>query len=116
EEVMGELFERLGFDVELTQQTRDKGIDLIAIKKRRDAGLTERYLIQCKRHSANNRVGVDVVYSMLGVGSVEPHTGLIIATTSYFTKPARELAAEPSVRWRLHLKDYDAIRELLETY
>ncbi len=116
EEVVGELFAGLGFDVELTSQTRDQGIDIIALKRRSDGGFLERYLIQCKRYHRRRRVGVEVVYAMLGAGVIEPHTGLVIATTSYFTQPVMRLAASPAVQWRLHLKDYDAIAELITSY
>lgn len=116
EEVVAELFHDLGYDVELTQQTRDRGIDLVAVRRTSSVPFDHRFLVQCKRNSARNRVGVEVVYSMLGVGTVEPHTGLVIATTSTFTRPARQLAELSSVQWRLHLKDYDVIRSMLERY
>ncbi len=116
EEVVAELFNDLGYEVELTQQTRDRGIDLVAVRRTSVLPFDHRFLVQCKRNSASNRVGVEVVHSMLGVGTVEPHTGLIIATTSTFTRPARQLAELASVQWRLHLKDYDVIRAMLERY
>ena len=116
EEVIADLLSAFGYEVELTKQTRDKGIDIFAIHRATGLGFVERYLIECKRNAPKNRVGIAVVHRLLGVGREEPNTGLIVATTSSFTKPALDLAAKEFVRWRLHLKDYDDIREWLLAY
>lgn len=116
EQVIAELLKDFGYEVELTKQTRDRGIDIVAVARNAGIGLTEKYLIQCKRNAPRNKVGIEIVHAILGVGSEEPNTGLIIATTSTFTKPAIQVAQRESVRWRLHLKDYDDIRAWLHTY
>lgn len=116
EQVIAELLADFGYDVELTKQTRDKGIDIVAVTRDAGIGLTERYLVQCKRNAPRNKVGIEIVHGILGVGAEEPNTGLIIATTSTFTKPAMQVAQKESVRWRLHLKDYDDIHVWLRTY
>jgi len=116
EEVMAELLSDFGYDVELRKQTRDKGIDIIAIKRDTEVKLVERYLVQCKRNAPQNKVTFGLVHALLGAGVEEPNTGLILATTSTFTKPALELAKKETVRWRLHLKDYKDIQEWLFKY
>jgi hypothetical protein len=110
------LFEDLGYEVELTQQTRDEGIDVIALRKTPELGFEERYLIQCKRYSLTNRVDVSAVRELVGVGQWEPHTGLILATTSTFTAPARELASRSATKWRLHLTDYFDLQAWLKLF
>jgi len=113
---VAELFSDFGYFVELTKQTRDKGIDIIAIRRSIIPEIDERYLIQYKRHAPHNKVGISVVHELLGVGVSEPHTGLIIATTSSFTKPALEITKKESTKWRLHLKDYFDIYQWLKAY
>jgi hypothetical protein len=51
-------------------------------------------------------IGIAVVHEFLGAGVAEPSTGLILATTSSFTKPACDLSQREAVRYRLHLRDY----------
>lgn len=116
EELMAELLGDFGYEVQLTKQTRDDGIDIIAIGRSTPLGLDERYLIQCKRNARQNRVGVSVVRDLLGVGSLEPNTGLMLVTTSAFSDSAKKLALKEFVRWRLHLRDYDHISEWLRAY
>lgn len=116
EDVIAELLADFGFEVELTKQTRDRGIDIVAIARDVGTGLIEKYLVQCKRNAPRNRVGIAIIHEMLGVGAEEPNTGLIIVTTSTFTKPAMEVARKEIIRWRLHLKDYRDIHDWLRRY
>ncbi len=116
EEILAELLSDVGYSVELTKQTRDDGIDIVAIGRSTALGLDERYLVQCKRNAPDNHVGVSVVRELLGVGIHEPNTGLIIATTSVFSGPARKMAAIDTIRWRLHLRDYDDVIAWLRRY
>jgi hypothetical protein len=51
EEVVAEIFDGFGYEVELTKQTRDGGKDIIAIK-RCEANL--KFLIECKRPDPEN--------------------------------------------------------------
>lgn len=116
EEVCAELLSDLGYKVTLTKQTHDHGIDLIAFSRVSRLGLEERYLVQCKRYSPSHKVGVSVIHELLGAGAVEPHTGLILATTSSFTKPARDVALRDPVRYRLHLRDYRDLTAWIGNY
>ena len=47
EELVAELFSGFGYEVELTQKTRDGGKDIIAICNRHE--IKSKYLIECKR-------------------------------------------------------------------
>lgn len=116
EEIIAEILSRLGYQVELTKQTRDDGIDIVAIGRSSGLSLHEKYLVQCKRQSRSNKVDISVVNEILGVGERNPNTGLILATTSTFTSPARAAAQNERVKWRLHLRDYDDIWTWLQDY
>jgi len=116
EEVMAEIFADFGYSVELTRAARDDGIDIIAIGRSMPLGADEKYLIQCKRYARDNHVGVSVVRELLGVGVRWPSTGMIVATTSTFTTPAKEFASSETTRWRLHLRDYQDITGWLQAY
>jgi restriction endonuclease len=58
EELVAELWRRLGYEIELTAKTKDNGRDIIAVRK---VEASVRFLIECKRYSPSNKVG--------GVGS-----------------------------------------------
>jgi HJR/Mrr/RecB family endonuclease len=112
EEVVAELLAGFGYEVELTKRTRDHGRDVIAI--RHSNIKDDKYLIECKHWK--DSVGVDVVREVLGVGVVEPHSGLIIVSTSGFTRDARVIADREQVRWTLSLKDRDDLGAWVEEY
>jgi hypothetical protein len=116
EEVIAEVLKQMGYEVELTKQTRDDGIDIIAIGRSSALSLHEKYLVQCKRNARSHKVNISVVNELLGVGERNPSTGLILATTSTFTAPARAAAQNERVKWRLHLRDYNDIWAWLQDY
>jgi hypothetical protein len=60
EELLGEVFNAQGYEVELTAHTRDGGIDLIAIRKQWPAE-NFRLLVESKRYRADMPIGVGVV-------------------------------------------------------
>lgn len=111
EKLIAELWAARGYDVELTQQTRDGGKDIIAINKR-DTDL--RFLIECKRPDRGNIVGVGAVRELLGVQSDERATKAILATTSYFSRDA--ILLQERNKWILDLKNYDSIMEWIKQY
>jgi len=116
EEVIAELLIDIGYRIELTIPTRDKGRDIIAIVKNTPLGLIQRYLVECKRYSPNRKVTLGAIDRLIGAGESDPHTGLMIVTTSQFTGPARDKAKHPALTWKLHLKDYDDICNWLRIY
>ena len=84
----------------------DGGVDIIAIRKL-DTQYPIRFAIQCKRYSKNRRVSADPIRSLAGVlDRFQAHVG-VLATTTYFTRPAREEAKQHL--WRINLRDYDNI-------
>lgn len=108
ESLVAELFAVHGFAVELTKRSRDGGVDIFAV--RRDI-VSSLYVVQCKRYRAERRVEVAEVRRLLGVRADLGATKAVIATTSQFTAPARQL--EQRHRWELELKDHDELAHLL---
>jgi restriction system protein len=113
EELIAAVFKNNGFEVELTPQTRDGGVDILAIRRSLITGPTL-HLVECKRHDVSNPVGLGIVQRMLGVVEGRRATQGIIVTTSTFTKDARDFAAASS--YRLSLRDYDIIAAWLREF
>lgn len=73
----------------------DGGIDLVIARKRR------RYIVQVKQYSLKNKISISVVREMLGVFIAEKSSmkldGVIIVTSSSFSKPAIDFAKKNNV-------------------
>jgi len=89
ENLVLELFRRLGWAAEATPATGDRGVD----GRLRKNGST--VLLQCKRHASP--VSPAVVREMVGCIAIERAGGGVIATTSSFTPGARDCARGQSV-------------------
>ncbi len=111
EEMIAELFSGFGYDVELTAQTRDGGKDIIAIK---DSEVKVKYLIEAKRPEPGTPIGVGPVRELYGVKTDEKATKAILATTTYFTAPAKALQEDHI--WELELRDYEGIMAWIHAY
>jgi hypothetical protein len=105
EEVIAGLLDRLGYRVRLTQASRDEGADVLAFKD--DPLGTFLYIVECKRYAPHRGVGIGLVQRLSGVVQGRGATAGILATTSYFTKPAKDF--QKSVRFQLSLRDFDDI-------
>ena len=97
EEIVAEMFSRHGFEVELTQKSRDGGRDVIATKT--DFTGRVKTLVECKRYAEDNPVTVQIVRQLHGVvtGTNGGTNGLVVST-SRFTKPALGFVEENSNR------------------
>jgi restriction endonuclease Mrr len=112
EKLVAEIYHGFGYEVELTQQTRDGGKDIIAIKRGAEAKV--KYLIECKRPDPGGYVSVGTVRELYGVKAHEKATKGIIVTTAYFSPDAKTLLNEHE--WELEGKEYDDLRIWLEQY
>jgi restriction system protein len=109
EELVAELLSRQGYKVELTPISKDGGKDVYVAHK---SGLgSALYVVECKKYSPDNPVGVGIVRALYGVVQAERLTGGIVATTSYFTRGAKNF--QESVRYQMALSDYHQVREWL---
>lgn len=111
EHLIAELFSGFGYEIELTQRTRDGGKDIIAIKH---AEVDLRFLIECKRPDPGNVVGVSTVRELYGVKNDDEASKAILVTTTHFS-PDAKLFSEKH-RWELELKDFEAIQIWIRKY
>ena len=92
EELVAAVFERNGYNVELTPAIKDGGKDVIAT--RNVNGVPICLYIECKHYDPSDPVGVGIVRSAAGVRSHDRVNKAIIVTTSRFTRGASKFAAE----------------------
>ena len=112
EELVAAILKDLGYSVELTQNSADGGVDIFATQK---SGVGEVLLVvDCKRYARRRPVGVEIVRSLFGVGERHRASMAILATTSFFTKPAHEF--QRALCHRLSLKDYHDLLGWLNNY
>jgi len=112
EELIASIMEDMGFDVELTQATRDGGSDIIAYVK--NAVCEYLTLVECKKYAPDNKVGVGIVREVTGVHHIKNATKSIIVTTSFFTPDAIKEAA--AFKNNIDLKNYDDVKQWLLQY
>jgi hypothetical protein len=113
EELIAELFEGFGYNIELTQRTRDGGCDVIAISNR---PIKEKLLIECKRYRRTKAVGVAIVRALHGVTMAAGANKGILATTGRISQPARDYMSQPSTEWILEGRDFEGLVRWLDEY
>jgi len=111
EEIVAEIFSGFGYEVELTQRTRDGGKDIIAI---RQTEVNLRFLIECKRPDPGNHVGVSVVRELYGVKIDDGATKAILATTTHLSNDAKLFIKKH--QWELEAKEYNGILDWIKSY
>jgi len=114
ERITAEILASKGFTVDLKGRTRNASTDVLAIR-RDELGIETRYLVECKRYSAENPVGVSIVNGVIGskVRSQAEHA--LLVTSSRFTRDVVEM--ESNLRsLNLHLRDAVAVAEWLREY
>lgn len=111
EQLVAELFDGFGYQVEFTKRTRDGGKDIIAVRRRE---VDVKFLIECKRPDPDNPVAVSTVRELYGVKVSEGATKAILATTTYLTSDARQLIEKH--RWELEAREFEAIGEWVKEY
>lgn len=111
EELVAELLGRLEYEVTLTPASKDGGKDIYAAKKDHLGSFL--YIVECKKYAPDHPVGVGLVRQLNGVVQAEQATAGILATTSFFTKGAKEF--QDLISCQLSLKDYLGIQEWLES-
>ncbi|GAB2766745.1 hypothetical protein GCM10027275_05990 [Rhabdobacter roseus] len=104
EELLADILKTFNYQIELTQATKDGGIDIIALKQDSEFGI-HKYLLQAKRYSHN--VGIEPVQRLLFHHQDQKPSKVCLATTANFTKGAWELAKK--YLWQLELKDMQGI-------
>jgi HJR/Mrr/RecB family endonuclease len=91
EELVGEVYRRLGYAIELTHSSRDGGKDIIATKEMKGIS-PARLIIECKRCSPSETVGVEAVEELYSVHMQEGSTHAVLVTTGTLSRGARVFA------------------------
>ncbi|OPY21496.1 MAG: Restriction endonuclease [Methanomethylovorans sp. PtaU1.Bin093] len=108
EELLGHLFTKMGYRAEVTQRSRDAGVDInVSIE---NFGLSHTWIVQAKRYV--EPVGVKEVREYSSLRYRDNVDGVIIATTSGFTKEAQKEALGHNVK----LLDGPLLAKMLERY
>jgi len=111
EDLMAHLLEEHGWEITPMGYTKDDGVDLVAARRvAPDVEFT--MMVQCKRYRRERTVGVSVVKDVWATKWEKGFHHAMIATTSLFTKGAKNKAE----KWRLDLRDHDSIVELCKNY
>jgi hypothetical protein len=114
EELIAELLKNDGWDVQIVKRNNAPGPDIIAVSTKLIHDTPTKMIVECKRHSINNPVDVNVVRKVMYWVNEEFQATLgMIATPSKFTKVAIE-RAEKSHAWRLNMKDQSSIIDWLK--
>jgi hypothetical protein len=100
-----DLFEAMGYTVELTNYQGDMGADLIVTKD------NDRIIVEAKRYNPRNNVGNEVVRSILGALWKLKANKAVVVTSSDFTLSAKSQAKGPIELW-----DYDILCNMIEKY
>jgi hypothetical protein len=109
DDVIAALAAHAGFEVELTPASGDGGVDVYAIR-RDDLGSTLT-VVQAKRYKPELKVGVGQVRELFGTVNLQDASAGVLITTSSFESGAKALAANH--QWRLELRDYARLQEML---
>ena len=112
EELVASILKDMGFDVELTQATRDGGRDIIAHV--RNAVCSYLTHVECKRYAPENKVGVGIIREVVGVHNIRKATKSVIVTTSFFSGDAIKEAQ--MMENHLDLKDFNDLKGWLQNY
>ena len=114
EELAALLLSDMGYEVQLTPETRDRGRDILAVL-RVPPGKDLLLIVECKRLARSRKVGIDIVQRFLWILDYQDKAnGGLIATTSSFSSEARRLAANH--RWRLELCEFDGLQHWLAQF
>lgn len=105
EELVAELLDGMGFDVELTKQTRDGGKDILAYM---NTGIGKFLcLVEAKKYRQDRTIGVELVRTLYGTLSDYQANSAMLVTTSSFSQDAH--AFQRRHEYQLSLRDYGNI-------
>lgn len=110
EELVAYIMEKHGYEVTLTQQSKDGGVDIFALKNEGFGNILT--IVDCKKYSETNPVGIAAVRGMIGTLQIENASHGMIATTSRFTRDANILSQE--YKYQLSLKDHADILQWIQ--
>lgn len=102
EVLLADLLADMGWEVELTKQTRDGGTDILAYLNT-DVGRLL-CLVEAKHYRPDRKIGVDLVRTLYGTLCDAQANSAMLVTSSTFTADAREF--QQRHQYQLTLRDY----------
>ena len=112
EELIADLLLGMGWDIELTPQSKDGGKDIIAILKTEIGELL--CLVEAKHYSPDRPVQVGLVRQLYGTFVDHGANSAMLVTSSRFTKGAREFQSKH--QYQISLKEYADIVTWIQKY
>jgi restriction system protein len=112
EELVAELLDGMGFEVELTKATRDGGKDILAYM---NTGIGKFLcLVEAKKYRQDRTVGVELVRTLYGTLCDYQANSAMLVTTSSFSPDAR--AFQKKHEYQLALQDYGNVVQWIQDY
>lgn len=112
EELIAAVLDDMGWEVHLTQETRDGGRDILAYLQTEIGRLL--CLVEAKRYSPNRPVGVELVRTLYGTLCHEQANTAMLVTTSHFTAGAREFQQQHV--FQIGLKEFGDVVTWIQKY
>lgn len=112
EELVARLLDDMGWEVHLTQQTRDGGRDILAYLNTDLARLL--CLVETKKYNPKRPVGIELVRTLYGTLCHEQANAAMLVTSSYFSPDAQEFQKQHA--YQLSLRDYRHVVEWIERF
>jgi HJR/Mrr/RecB family endonuclease len=112
EELLARLLTDSGYSVTLTPAIKDGGRDILALINLPTGQLMT--IVECKKWSHHRPVPVEVVRNVYGVVTHDRASHAMIATTSRFTREAKQF--QDAIKYQMSLKDYNDIANWLRRY
>jgi restriction system protein len=112
EEIVAELLDDMGFEVEITKATRDGGKDILAYMS---TGIGKFLcLVEAKKYRQDRTVGVELVRTLYGTLCDYQANSAMLVTTSSFSADAR--AFQRKHEYQLSLQDYGTVVQWIHGY
>lgn len=102
EELLADLLRDMGWDVELTKQTRDNGADILAYMNTDIGRLL--CLVEAKHYREDRKIGVDLVRTLYGTLCDAQANSAMLVTSSSFTSDAKTF--QQKHKYQLNLREY----------
>jgi restriction system protein len=87
EYLIAELYEEMGYEIELTKKTHDNGIDIIAMNN--GIAKKEMIIIQCKKY--REKITVKDIRELIGIIEINNATKGVFCTTSDYTSSSKKM-------------------------
>ena len=112
EELIAELLHDIGYQVTLTQATRDGGKDILA-SMRTELG-EFLCLVEAKHYREDRKIGVSLVRTLYGTLCDYQASSAMLVTTSSYSKDAQAL--QKKHKYELSLRDYTDVAGWIQRY